>query len=102
MVTKIKIDPGNCMIKAMITVQKKSNERQNPRMEVDVCLESECENLDVFKAKFKTVSMRTYPDMMKETIPHCICPIPLGVVKACEIEMGLGLKKDLKYEVIRE
>ncbi|MGA2682499.1 MAG: hypothetical protein ABSF44_11955 [Candidatus Bathyarchaeia archaeon] len=102
MVTKIRIDPGNCMMKAVVTVQKQSNERQNPRMEVDVCLESECKNLDVFKMKFKTASMRTYPDMMKETIPHCICPIPLGVVKACEMEMGIGLKKNLTYEVVKE
>jgi hypothetical protein len=102
MVTKVRIDPGNCMMKAVVTVQKKSNERQNPRMEVEVYLESECKNLDAFKAKFKTLSMHNYPDMMKETIPHCICPIPLGVVKACEMEMGLGLKKDFKYEVMRE
>jgi hypothetical protein len=90
------------MMKASVTVQKKSNERQNPKTEVDVCLESECKNLDAFKVKFKTASMRTYPDIMKETIPHCICPIPLGVVKACEMKMGLGLKKDLKYEIIKE
>ncbi len=102
MVTKIRINPGNCMMKAVVTVQKKSNERQNPGMEVDVCLVSECKNLDVFKVKFKTISMRTYPDIMKETILHCICPVPLGVVKACEMEMGIGLKKDITYEVIRE
>ncbi len=46
--------------------------------------------------------MRTYPEMMKETIPHCICPIPLGVVKACEMEMGLGLKKDIEYKIVKE
>ncbi len=103
MVTKIKIDPGNCMLKTIVTVQKKMpNERKNPKMEVDIAIETPCKNLDTFKEKFKTVNMTTYPQIMKETIPHCICPIPLGVVKACEMEMGLGLKKDVKYEIEKE
>lgn len=103
MVIKLKIDPGNCMIKAVVTVQTKMpNERKNHRMEVDISIETQCKNLDAFKEKFKTVSMATYPQLMNEIIPHCICPIPLGVAKACEMEMGLGLKKDVKYEVERE
>ena len=71
-------------------------------MQVDIFIDTQCRTLDVFKEKFKTVSMTTYPQIMNETIPHCICPIPLGVAKACEMEMGLGLKKDLKFEVERE
>jgi hypothetical protein len=55
MVTKIEIDPGNCMVKATVSVQKKFNERQKPGMEVDVNLETTCKNLDAFKEKFKTV-----------------------------------------------
>ena len=101
MVTKLRIDPGNCMIKATVTVQKKSPV-QKANSEVDVYLETVCRNLDAFKEKFKTVSLRTYAAMMKETIPHCICPVPLGVVKACETEFGLGLKKDVKYEFVKE
>lgn len=103
MVTKLKIDPGNCMIKALITVQKKiPNERKNSKMEVEISIETPCKNLDVFKEKFKTVSMATYPQIMNEIIPHCLCPVPLGVAKACEMEMGLGLKKDMKFEIERE
>ncbi len=103
MVTKLKIDPGNCLIKAIVTVQKKiPNERKNPQMAVDIFIETSCKNLDAFKEKFKTVTMATYPQIMQEAIPHCICPIPLGVAKACEMEMGLGLKKDIKYEIEKE
>lgn len=77
MTTKLKIDPGNCMIKAVVTVQKKvPNERKNPQIQVNICIETPCRNLDDFKEKFKTVSMATYPQIMKEEIPHCICPIP--------------------------
>jgi len=95
-VTKLRIDPGNCMIEATVTVRKKSN------LEVDVFLETTCRNLCGFKEKYRTVSVRTYPEMMRECIPHCICPVPLGVLKACETEFGLGLRKDVKYEFVRE
>jgi hypothetical protein len=101
MVTKLRIDPGNCMMKATVTVQRKSP-GQKSNSEVDVYLETICGNLDAFKEKYRTVNARTYPAMMKDIIPHCICPIPLGVVKACEIEFGLGLRKDVKYEFVRE
>jgi hypothetical protein len=101
MVTRLKIDPGNCMMKATVTVQRKPT-CQKPNIEVDVCLETMCRNLDAFKEKYRTVSIHSYPEMMKDAIPHCICPIPLGVAKACEMEMGIGLRKDIRYELVRE
>jgi hypothetical protein len=101
MVTKLRIDPGNCMMKATVTVQKKSP-TQKSNLEADVCLETTCKNLDAFKDRYRTVSIRAYPAMMNDVIPHCVCPVPLGVVKACETEFGLGLRKDVKYEFVKE
>jgi hypothetical protein len=92
MVSKLKIDPGNCKFLATVTAKKISGK------ELEVCLETSCKNLETLKNKIKTVKMNDYAKIMVEPIPHCICPIPLGIIKACEAEFGLGLKKDMKYE----
>jgi hypothetical protein len=98
MVTKIRIEPGNCKMVTVASVEKNQNR------ELVISVDCECKNLVAFKDAIKTVNMQKYGDILKASslIPHCICPIPMGVIKACEVEMGLGLKKDVKFEFITE
>ena len=39
--------------------------------------------------------------MAKEHCPHTACPVPVGIIKAIEVESGLALPKDVTITVER-
>lgn len=39
------------------------------------------------------------PVYQKADILHAVCPVPCGVLKACEAEAGFALKKNVKIDL---
>ncbi len=99
MVTKVKISPGICKFITVAQVEKIGKE-----MKIEIF--SGCPNLEPFKEALKTVPMFDTVNLSKfnavlkagQTIPHACCAIPIGVIKACEVEMKMALKREVKIE----
>lgn len=99
-VTKVKIEPGICRFSAVAKVEKQ------PNGELKIDIFSGCPNLDAFKEAVKSVKIFDAVNMPNanailkagQTIPHSCCAIPIGVIKACEVEIKFALKKDVKIE----
>jgi hypothetical protein len=50
-------------------------------------------------------SRRAVPQTLQMGLKHCIhaaCPVPVGIIKAVEVEAGLALPKDVVIEVSRD
>jgi hypothetical protein len=99
MVTKVKIFPGVCQFTTVAQVEKIGKE-----MKIEIF--SGCPNLGLFKEALKTVPVFDTVNLSKfnavlkagQTIPHACCAIPVGVIKACEAEMKMALKREVKIE----
>lgn len=100
MVTKVKINPGNCNFTTVAQVEKQ------PNGELKIDIFSACPNLNAFKEAIKTmkpfdaVNLPKFNKVLQsgQTIPHSCCPIPVGVIKACEVEIKFALKSEVKIE----
>jgi hypothetical protein len=100
MVTKVKIYPGICKFTTVAQAEK----QPNGELKIDVF--SACPNLEAFKEGVKSlkaleaVNLPKYNAVLKagQTIPHACCPIPIGVIKACEVEIKFALKREVKIE----
>jgi hypothetical protein len=100
MVTKVKIYPGICKFTTVAQVEKQ------PTGELKIDIFSACPNLTAFKDAVKSVKMMEAINLPKanailkagQTIPHSCCPIPVGVIKACEVEIKFALKSEVKIE----
>ncbi|MGD0072317.1 MAG: hypothetical protein ABSB71_12245 [Candidatus Bathyarchaeia archaeon] len=102
---RVKVDPGICRFVTVIDVKKLTDNSIGRAIdrELEVKIYSGCPNLDAFSqaiAKMKALDAVNLPKanlVLKravETLPHSSCPIPCGVIKACEAEIGFALKRD--------
>ncbi len=105
MVTKVKIDPGVCRFVALVNVEKKAPQ------EFEISIVSECPNLAVFKEAIKTIKITDAINRPKsnfilqkaaESLPHSDCPLAIGIIKACMVEIRFAIKRDVKVEFITE
>ncbi len=103
--TKVKIDPGVCQFVAVVNVEKKT-----PK-ELEINIESQCPNIGAFKEAIKTIQIADAVNRPKanlilkkaaESLPHSDCPIPIGIIKACMVEIHFAIKRDAKVEFITE
>jgi hypothetical protein len=95
--TKVTVNPGICGFSVIIKVEKVENNK------VHVFLESECEMVmdmctDISSLKLKAaltdyLSNPVYRSAA-EHIKHVACPIPAGILKAIEVEIGGALPRD--------
>ncbi len=94
------VDSGICGFTTVVRVFK------TQRQSTEVKLESDCEKIAAFGNQLQKLAM---PEILKTPINenpvykvagrcnlHASCPVPCGVIKAAEIEMGLALMKNVK------
>jgi hypothetical protein len=96
--TKVVVDAGICGFKAKFEVDKLSNRR------VSVALSSECEMISRLAEKIKeldwqdTLKARDDSALFRavlQYVKHIACPVPVAIIKAIEVEVGLALPKDV-------
>jgi hypothetical protein len=100
MVTKVKIFPGVCKFTTVAQVEKQ------PNNEFKIQIFSACPNLEAFKEGVKSVKTLEAVNFPKvnailkagQTLPHACCPIPVGVIKACEVEIKFAVKGKVEIE----
>jgi hypothetical protein len=100
--TTLDVKAGICGYYARIHAVKR--ERQS----VAIMIESDCENVTAFS---KILNQLTIQDIFHHPFNenaiyehagqcglHPACPVPCGVIKAAEVELGLALKKDVTFK----
>jgi len=92
------VDPGVCRFATTIEVTKIN------RRKVTVEITSECQNLDKFRESLREISgfepmtPRAESEIhgaAAECKLHPACPVPVALMKAVEIEMGLALSRNV-------
>lgn len=79
---------------------------------VNLSIESECKAINTLAGElaqvepFKEISAkRNLPKTLEMGIKHCThaaCPVPVGIIKAVEIEAGLALPKDVSIKLSKD
>lgn len=102
---KAKIIAGNCGFSADVEAVKVEGERYK----VKVTVESDCKSiqkmaadLDVVDAFNEISQRRGTPEILEKGAKYCAhasCPIPVGIIKAVEVEAGMALPKDVTITI---
>ncbi len=99
--TGINVKPGICGFETAIYVSKHS--RNNVKIEI----KTQCEFVQEFAKQVRQISWKDaltridqsiiYKEAAK-TIKHTACPIPMVVLKAIEVEIGVALPENITIE----
>jgi hypothetical protein len=102
---KAEIDAGICGFHA--TVEARTNEDM-----VDLTIHSNCPAIQKLAAELTQVnpykeisSRRVVPTILQAGLKYCThaaCPVPVGIIKAVEVEAGLALPQDAVIKVSKE
>ncbi len=100
--TTIYIESGICGFSTVARASKGKG------MTLEISLKSDCKQITALGDKVPSMGMR---DILKNPINenpvyeragecslHTSCPVPSGILKAAEAELGLALKKNVKME----
>ncbi len=103
--TKVRIDSGICRFTATVTAERQDKKK------VRITIESDCEMvqklamelpvLDMMSAFTAHLNNPVYRAASRH-IRHVACPIPAGILKALEVELGLCIPKDAGIIFIKE
>ncbi len=103
--TKVRVNSGICGFTATVTAEKESKRK------VRIKIESDCEMvqklagemlvLDMMSAFTPHLNNPVYRAASKH-IRHLACPVPAGIIKALEAELGLCIPKDAGIIFIKE
>ncbi len=105
MTTKVKVNSGICGFSTIITVEKIGSKK------VRVSLESDCEMVSKMAAEISVLDlMAAFTNHLNNPVykaaakglKHVACPVPAGILKAVEVELGLCLAKDASIMFIKE
>lgn len=99
---KAEIFPGGCGLRTTVVATKNGHG-------VDLAIESECKAIRRLAEEltrvdpFQEISTRRgLPQSLELGHKHCshaACPVPVGVIKAVEIEAGLALPADVNIKL---
>jgi hypothetical protein len=99
--TILDIQAGICGFYARVHAVK------HEQRSVAISIESDCENVANFSERLKPMDIKSifqHPfnrnpiyEQAGQCRLHPACPIPCGVMKAMEVELGLALKKDVTF-----
>jgi hypothetical protein len=96
--TRVVVNPGICGFVTTIEVTKGAKHR------VSISINSDCEHMAELGKSLKKLDMW---DVLKpiadcevhrqasEYQLHSVCPVPIGILKAIEVETGLALPRDV-------
>jgi len=103
--TKVRVDPGQCGMAAVVEVTKKDKRffqlRITSSCEMVVKLAEEIPTLTLADAFKKLLDNPVYKKG-GTCIKHVACPVPCAILKALEVEAGLGVPKDVTIVFIHE
>jgi hypothetical protein len=104
--TKVNISIGACRMYAQVTVKKRK------KYMVDLEIESDCDHIQRMAEEigpnpingleeFRTIFRSKVYQAADKTVPHPICTVPAGVLKAIEAELELALPRDSTIKFIK-
>jgi len=103
--TKVKVDPGQCGMAAVVEVKKKDKGVFELRITSDcdmaMKLGEEVPTLTLADAFKKLLENPVYKKGAA-CIKHVACPVPCAILKALEVEAGLGVPKDVTIVFIHD
>jgi len=103
--TKVKVDPGQCGMAAVVEVKKKDKGVFELRITSDcdmaMKLGEEVPTLTLADAFKKLLENPVYKKGAT-CIKHVACPVPCAILKALEVEAGLGVPKDVTIVFIHD
>lgn len=102
--TKVEINPGACGFLVTVTATK-----VGPK-ETNIVIQTDCEQVNEMSSMithlttqdilgFPFAEDRVY-QAAKRVIRHAGCPVPCGIIKAVEAELGLAVKQDVLIHFI--
>lgn len=103
--TKVIVNPGICGFSVIIKAEKMKNNK------IHVSLDSDCEMVMQMRKDISSLTLKSaFTGFAKNSIyksaarhlKHVACPIPAGILKAIEVEIGASLPKDASIIFIKE
>ncbi|MDA8433606.1 MAG: hypothetical protein M0Z60_11680 [Nitrospiraceae bacterium] len=103
--TKVRINSGVCGFTATVTAEKEDKRK------VRITIESDCEMVQQLAAELPALDMMSaFTAHLNNPvyraanihIKHIACPVPAGIIKALEVELGLAIPKDAGIIFIKE
>jgi hypothetical protein len=102
--TKVEINPGACGFVVTVTVTKVEPKKAN------IVIQTDCEQVNEMAS---IITHLTIQDILgfpfaedkvyqaaKKAIRHASCPVPCGIIKTVEAELGLAVKEDVLIHFI--
>lgn len=103
--TKLEIRPGACGFFVIVTATADVDKK------VNVDIETDCDHVKELAGEIEFLTIqdilgcsfgedRVY-QVAKKAIRHTSCPVPCGIIKAAEAELGLAVKQDVLIHFIQ-
>jgi hypothetical protein len=104
--TKVEINPGACGFLVTVTATKVEPKKAT------LAIQTECEHVIEMASLIAHLTVNDilgFPfgedvvcQAAKKVIRHASCPVPCGILKAAEAELGLAVKQDVLIHFSRE
>ncbi len=102
--TKVEINPGACGFLVTVTATKVGLKKTN------IVIQTDCEQVNEMASLITHLTVQDilgFPfnedvvyQAAKKVIRHASCPVPCGIIKAAEAELGLAVKRDVLIHFI--
>ena|SRR4030067_1380613 len=103
--TKVEINPGACGFCVTVIATKVELKKAT------LVIQTECEQVNEMASLITHLTVRDilgFPfgedivyQTAKRVIRHASCPVPCGIIKAAEAELGLAVKRDVLIHFIQ-
>jgi hypothetical protein len=102
---KVEINPGACGFLVTVTATKAGLKETN------IVIQTECVQVNEMASMITHLTVQDilgFPfgedivyQTAKKVIRHASCPVPCGIIKAAEAELGLAVKQDVLIHFIQ-
>ncbi len=97
--TKLEIHPGACGFSVIMTATEVGPKK------IRLTIETDCEHVKELSGNIEFLGIKdiyghsfgedTVYQAAKKAIRHASCPVPCGIIKTAEAELGLAVRKDV-------
>jgi hypothetical protein len=103
--TRVRIESGICGFSTLITAEKLKAGK------IRITIESECEMVRKMEEDFSILDLQSlFSGFLNNPVhksaacrlKHVACPVPSGILKAAEAEMGLSIPRDAHILFLKE
>jgi hypothetical protein len=104
--TKVEINPGACGFLVNVIATKLESKKTT------IVVQTECEHVNEMASMITHLTVQdilSFPfgedivyQAAKKVIRHASCPVPCGILKAAEAELGLAVKQDVRIHFFQE